>query len=178
MNRQTLSDALLLAGPVFGLTMNVIVQFTVFRAGWRGLLGSIVVGFFAGAGVAAGFVVAAAETSPLVLFDALALAVVVLVVYGAAGFAYFAFVNLGETSLRIRMLQLVADAPRGLTVADILAVYNDRDLFAIRLGRMAENDQALIIGDRFYPRRSVLFTASVVLEFLKRLLYGARRKHL
>ena len=114
--------------------------------------------------------------SPTTALDALALAIVVMAIYNAAGFSHFCFVNLGETSLRIFILQMVMEAPQGLDLSEILDAYNDQHLIAIRLRRIADNGQARLSNGIFYPRRSLLFAASTILELLKRMLYGRPRQ--
>jgi len=172
MEPQILSDALLLAAPAIGTVANIAFQFTLYRMTRSTLMISIMAGLGAGCAVTAAFVALALFLSPPTIVDGCALALSVFVIYGAAGMTYFSLINLGETSLRIRMLQLLLDSPNGLTLPEILAIYDDKKLIATRLRRMAENRRAILIDGVVYPRRSVLFAASWVLELLKRLLYG------
>lgn len=172
MQSQIISDALLLAAPALGTVANIIFQFTLYRASRGALLMSIVVGLGAGAAVTIVVIIFALFQAPTEIFDGVALTVSVFFIYGGAGLAYFCLINLGETSLRIRMLQLILDSPNGLTVPEILAIYNDETLVAVRLQRMAEYRRAVLIDGVFYPRRSLLFAASWASELLKRLLYG------
>jgi len=174
MEAQILSDALLLAAPAVGAMANIVVQFSLCRIARYRLPASIIAGLGAGAAATSAMVAMALLLAPPPLLDGAALALSVLVIYGAAGMAYFGLINLGETSLRIRMLQLLMDSPDGLTLPEILMTYDDKDLTATRLRRMAENRRAVLIDDVVYPRRSVLFAASWGLELLKRLLYGRR----
>ena len=80
--------------------------------------------------------------SPPNALDGLALAVVVMLIYSAARFAQFCFVNLGETSLRIRMLQMVMEAPQGLDISDLLeagsqpALMGDLKLHTLDIGEV------------------------------------------
>lgn len=172
MHSQIVCDILLLVAPALGIVANVAVQFTLHWTGRYSLLISVIAGFAAGAAVTVGFTTLALFQSPSTFLDGFALAISVLLVYGAAGMAYFCLINLGETSLRIRMLQLLLDSPNGLTLPEILAIYDDKKLIVTRLRRIAENRHASFIDGVFYPRRSVLFIASWAIELLKRLLYG------
>ena len=167
-------DGLLLAAPVFGTMGNVIVQFTLRRTSRFALLLSIIVGLGAGCIVTVVILALALFLMPTTIIDGLALTFSVMTIYAAGGMAYFCLINLGETSLRIRMLQLLLVSPAGLTVPEILSIYDDATLAAIRLQRLTDNKQATFKEGLFYPRRSVLFAASWGLELLKRLLYGAR----
>jgi hypothetical protein len=174
MKLDILSDALLLAAPAVGTVANVVVQFALCRVARYRLSISIIAGLGAGAAVTSATVALALFLLPPTILDGCALTLSVFVIYGAAGMAYFCLINLGETSLRIRILQLVLDSPGGLTLPEILTVYDDRELIATRFRRMTENRRALVIDDVVYPRRSVLFAASWGLDLLKRLLYGVR----
>jgi len=174
MEPQIVSDALLLAAPAVGTAANIVVQFALCRMARYTVPASIVAGIAAGGAVACAVLALALFVSPPAVLDMLGLALAVIAIYGAAAMAYFCLINLGETSLRIRMLQLVMDAPEGLTWREILAIYDDEELVASRLRRMAEHRRALVVDDVIYPRRSVLFAASWGLELLKRLLYGRR----
>jgi len=171
MEPQILSDGLLLAAPAVGTVANIATQFSLCRMAQYRLMTSIIVGLGAGCAVTAAFIALAMFLLPPTILDGVALALSVFVIYGAAGMAYFSLVNLGETSLRIRMLQLLLDSSNGLTLPEILAIYDDKELIATRFRRMAENRRAILIDDVVYPRWSVLFAASWVLELLKLLLY-------
>jgi hypothetical protein len=106
--------------------------------------------------------------------DALALAVSVLIVYSAAGMVLFAIVNLGETSLRIRMMRMLLEAPGGISRDELMASYDDRALVVIRLQRLADNGQARVANDVYYSRLSLLFVAAAAIRLTKRLVYGRR----
>src|SRR5262245_47864284 len=104
MEPQVLSDALLLAAPAIGTLANIAMQFTLYRMARSRLMMSIMAGLGAGSAVTVAFVALALFLTPPTILDGLALALSVFVIYGAAGMAYFSLINLGETSLRIRML--------------------------------------------------------------------------
>jgi hypothetical protein len=175
MNGSTLSDLLLLAAPLVGAAVNILTQLTLAKAvPSKTLLGVIVAGFAVG-GIAALIVAAIALSITLpALRDVLALAATELIVYGAVGLVLFALINLGETSLRIRMLWHLMDAPAGLTEADLLNIYDDTALIAIRLKRIKDNHQTGFTEGVYYPRRSLLFVAASVVRLLKRLIFGSR----
>src|SRR5438105_4588052 len=116
------ADYWLLAAPVAGTAVNIAAQLVLARimSGQRLLL-LIVIAFAIGL-VASGAMTLHAlglgDAGPL---DALALAASVLFVYGAAGLVLFAIINLGETSLRIRMMRLLLDAPVGVKREELVA---------------------------------------------------------
>ena len=68
------------------------------------------------------------------------------------GIVIFAVINLGETSLRIRMLGKLMDSPSGMSRNDLVTDYNDRALLDIRLRRLREKGQAKFVDGTYYSR--------------------------
>jgi hypothetical protein len=169
------ADYWLLAAPLAGSAVNVISQIIVARmlSGERLVL--IIVAAFCAGLVATGAMIGfALSMADLPTFDALGLAASVLIVYSAAGFVLFAIVNLGETSLRIRMMRVLLDNPGGITRDELLASYDDRALIAVRLQRLRDNMQARVVDGIYYSRPSFLFFAAAGIRLLQRMLYGKR----
>ena len=110
------ADYWLLAAPLVGGAVNVAAQIIVARmlSGERLLL--IIVGsFFAGLIATGAMIGIALSGADLSVLDRLGLVSSVLLVYFAGSFVLFAIVNLGETSLRIRMMRSLMDNPAGLS---------------------------------------------------------------
>jgi len=178
MTREGTADLLLITAPFAGFVINILGQFILTRLMRLRLLSSIFVAFTAG-GIACFVALAIAlfiHAQPML--DKLALSASVLLVYSAAGFVSFAVINLGETSLRIRMMRLILENPDGLTAAEILTRYNDALIVSVRLRRMVDNRQVTVSGDALYPRRSVLILAVGGIWFLQWLTYGGRQGRL
>jgi hypothetical protein len=102
------------------------------------------------------------------------LAASVLLVYCAASFVLFAIVNLGETSLRIRMMRVLLDNPAGLSREELIASYDDRALITVRLQRLQDNTQARVVDGVYYSRPSLFFFGAAVIRLLQRIVYGRR----
>jgi hypothetical protein len=169
------ADYWLLATPVVGAVLNVAAQVVLARLypGQR-LLVVIVIAFGIGLAGAGAMMAHALRLEGLTALDAVALAVSVLIVYSAAGTVLFAIVNLGETSLRIRMMRMLLEAPDGISRDDLMASYDDRALVVVRLQRLADNGQARVVDDVYYSRLSILFLAAAGIRLAKRLVYGRR----
>ncbi len=151
--------------------VNVVVQMVVHRT-TKGYVRSFLVGFVAGlavllageglrrAGHATGFLAAAV----VIAADGL--------LYACACFLYFGFVNVGESSIRMRLLrELSRMAPPALE-ADLLTTYNDRMILQIRLGRMVRNGQVTFVDGRYHVQSGVLVRIAAVVFGLKMLLLG------
>jgi hypothetical protein len=169
------ADYWLLCAPAAGIAINVAAQLVLARLlpSWR-LLPLLVVAFAFGLAAAGSVVVHALWSAGYSTIDAAALAASVLVVYGAAGLVLFAVVNLGETSLRIRMMRILLNAPQGVKRADLIASYDDRALIAVRLQRLHDSAQVRVADGVYYARPSILFMAAAGIRLAKRVIYGRR----
>jgi hypothetical protein len=164
-----------LAAPLAGSAANLIAQVAFARilSGERLVL-VIIAAFCAGlvaTGATIGFALSRTE---LPASDVLGLAASVVIIYFAAGFVLFAIVNLGETSLRIRMMRVLLDSPGGITRDKLLASYDDRALITVRLQRLRDNRQARVVDEIYYSRPSFLFFACAGIRLLQRIVYGKR----
>lgn len=95
--------------------------------------------------------------------------------YMCFSFWYFTALNLGETSIRLRMLDQISKRldplaknglPKGMTVEEVLVQ---------RLQRLEANRIIRFDGDRILFRWSIFFLACLPLVGLKRLFYGSVR---
>jgi hypothetical protein len=169
------SDYWLLIAPVVGGTINVAVQLLLARlfSGQRLVL--VIVGALgAGLAASAAMIVWALSRVGLPATDAIGLAASALGVYLAGSFVLFAIVNLGETSLRIRMMRVLLDNPEGVTRDDLVASYDDRALVSVRLDRLRDNAQARVVDDVYYSRPSFMFFGAAGIRLLQRMVYGRR----
>jgi len=170
------ADLILVLSPLAGGALNLASQLILARqfAGERLL--SVVAAAF-GLGFVATIVLALYGLSlgGSAFADAVALMLSVIIVYCAFGLVLFAIVNLGETSLRIRMMRILLGAPDGLSRAQLMSGYDDRKLVAIRLQRVLNKRQARYHDGVYYRRVSFLFAAAAGVGLLKWIIYGARR---
>ena len=169
------ADYWLLAAPLVGGAVNVAAQIIVARmlSGERLLL--IIVGsFFAGFIATGAMIGIALSGADLSVLDRLGLVSSVLLVYFAGSFVLFAIVNLGETSLRIRMMRSLMDNPAGLSREDLIASYDDRALITVRLQRLQDNTQARVVDGIYYSRPSFFFFGAAGIRLLQWIVYGRR----
>jgi hypothetical protein len=168
-------DYWLLAVPLVGSAVNVVAQIIFARMlGGERLLLAVIAAFCAGLVAAGAMTGSAFSTADLPALDRFGLTVSVLLVYCAASFVLFAIVNLGETSLRIRMMRVLLDNPAGILREDLIASYDDRALITVRLQRLHDNSQARVVDGVYYSRPSFLFFGAAVIRLLQRIVYGRR----
>src|SRR6516162_1419533 len=119
--------------PAVGGAANVAGQLVLARLFAGDRLVMIIVGALCmGLVVTAAMIGWAFSMADLPTADIVGLSVSGLMVYFAGSFVLFAIVNLGETSLRIRMMRMLLDNPGGITRADLIRSYDDRTLIAVR----------------------------------------------
>jgi len=167
------ADWIVVAAPVLGAAVNLVFQIGLVRLRGEWLLGSsLMVAFVGGALVTLAGMAAVWLSELPSLLDGIGLTITALAVYASAGFILFALVNLGETSLRVQMIDRLLQNPDGLRPAELLALQSDDALIEVRISRMKEAGQVRVVGERLYPRLSTLFLAAAGISLLKRLLFG------
>ena len=172
------TDLILLATPLFGASANVLFQIVLSRLFARGHLLSVIVAAFAiGCVLTVSIAVWALAGEQLPLMEAGALFLCVTIIYIASGFILFAIVNLGETSLRIRMLSRLMDKPFGLTKDKLIADYNDSTMINVRLHRLKDHGQVRFVNGIYYAKPSLLFLAVRAVRLLKVILYGSAPRY-
>jgi hypothetical protein len=173
MNPSTSTDILLLMAPAAGSIINFLAQLALVRisSGIK-LVIVVLVAFCIGASIVAALAAIAFSLTMTSLPDVLALTMTVFVIYSAASFILFALINLGETSLRIRMLALLMSAPNGLTELQLIQTYDNETLVRIRLDRLRANNGAGFVDGIYYPILSLPFVAAFIIRTAKRLIYG------
>jgi len=158
--------------PVLGLAVNVAVQVACMRwvPGMR-LLKSVFYGF--GAGILTVLSIElCVQTGVYVFTDHAPLLLVNILTYGALGYCYFHFINLGETARRIRMLRELYEAGRTLTKAELLERYNAKEIVTQRLDRMLGHGQIVEREGRYCIGNPTLLVMAVFMVLMKKLMLG------
>jgi hypothetical protein len=159
--------------PVIALTLNVAVQLMVARACRQGgLVRSIAAGFGAGlAGLLAlGACVAILQGGPW--HDRAAILLVNVGAYVALSFCFFAFLNLGVTSIRIRLFSELLHSRHGLSMEQVLSLYDYRKIIELRLERLLKRGQVIKRDGRYFLDSFVLWSIAAVVRSAKILVIG------
>jgi len=158
--------------PVIAVAVNAFVQVIVFRLR-RGAqyFRSIVEGVFAGA---VAFVILEAIFAARGLsFNRVATILLVdAPTYLALSYCAYSFVQLGQTSIRIRMYAEIAANPSGISVEEMNREYDDQGLIAVRLRRLTESGDIVEKDGRYYIGRNRFLHVSNILFGAKRFLLG------
>lgn len=167
-----------LLAPLLGLLACVLLHVLVSRGAPslprpRVLAGSVLAGLAVVGAMALVFLGRSpAWTSPV---DLLGSTAVWILAYLALAYCYvFGFYNLGESARRIRLLvELSGAGNKGLTLEELLAVYNARMIVEARLGRLLTGGQVVERGGRYFSKRSPMLYIAKTLSFMKVLFLGA-----
>jgi hypothetical protein len=84
---------------------------------------------------------------------------------------YFHYINIGEASLRIRILREVASAD-GCLPEQLLYAYNTRVVVEARMQRLLANGQLLCIHGRYYAGKRRMILVAKAFTVLRWLLLG------
>ena len=155
------------------LCTGIVQLLSVRLSGGRvGVVASLFVGFVAGLAflvLGEGFAVFRAGGT---LADNLALGLANGVLFVCLWYFYFHFINIGEASLRIRVLREAARFS-GRPIDDLLAVYNVRTVVGTRMERLVQDGQLVIIGEnRFGAGKPRMVVVAKAFSFLRWLLLG------
>jgi hypothetical protein len=161
------------AFPVVALIINMLGQLLIARMFPRGkFLQSVVAGF------GAGFIglVALAVSAHLLRSDpweeAGAIMVVDIGAYTALSYCFFCFINLSKTSLRLMIFKELQKAPSGLSMKEILALYNFHKIVELRLNRLVKKKHVVNRDGRYFLRGFLLWFIAKVVQGAKILVMG------
>lgn len=166
-------ELILVLAPLCSLLLNAVAQFGLYRYARFGLMGSIIGGLLVGAAALFGLTFWSFTLAPpLSALDILALSATMIAIYLGGCAVIFAVINLGETSLRIRMLQMLSESADGMRRSEIVEIYDDAALFEIRVDRLIERQQVTRVSDVLIIRSSTLSYIAALIAAFKWLLYG------
>lgn len=150
---------------------NVVTQILVHRA-TQGYVRSFFVGFALGLVVLLAGEALRLSSRPTSGLEAVVMIAADGLLYACAAFLYFGVVNVGESSIRVRLLRELGKSAGPASEKDLLRVYNDGIILRIRLGRMVRNGQVSLEGGRYRLRSRTLARIAAAVFGLKMLLLG------
>jgi len=158
--------------PLLSVLVNLIVQVFSFRY-WKGsnYFLTIMLGF--GVGLAAFVVMETLFLWEDFSTDHLLTALLVNTpIYICLAYCYYSFVQLGQTSIRIRLYAEIASKTDGLSAEEVAREYSDDSLVAVRIQRLVESGDLIDRNGAFFIGRSRLPLIGDILFAAKRFLLG------
>jgi hypothetical protein len=134
----------------------------------------LVIGCGCGLAATAAISLAALLWLHVTLANGLALAAVNLVAYLALAFGYFNFVNLNIASLRIRMIQELAESDGQLPVERLTGLYNTETVIEVRIDRLTRGGHLVERDGRYYSGKRRFLVVARIFDFLRWAILGQR----
>lgn len=94
------------------------------------------------------------------------------VIYTVASYCWFHYVNIGDASVRIRVLREIADAGRPLSRKEILDRYSAATIIDTRLERLVASEQLVESNGRYHLGKPRMILVAQVFDFLKFAVLG------
>jgi hypothetical protein len=164
---------LLALAPVIGLAVYCgthIVAARCFRG--RNPYPALAIGALAGLAATVAITLAACGRCAVPFIDTLALGGLNTVAFLAFAFGYFNFVNLTVASLRIRILEELADAGGRLPRAALLGRYGTASVADLRLERLVRGGHLVERNGRLHTGRLQFLLVARIFDGLRRLIFG------
>ncbi len=166
------AEILALANPILGTAVNVLIMCLIPRLfPATGYFRSVMAAF--GAGLAALLVLEGVRygVDSGDTFEFSVLLASNLAVYACLGFLFFNAVNVGEASIRVRILRELMAADGAIAEAELLSRYNDRTILSNRLARLLENGQIRRQDGRYFLEPGKLLLIAKLIRVVKYLLF-------
>lgn len=166
-------DLLFFLVPVSGLVLNAVLHVLLFKI-FRDLTIVLadVIAFF----IAIGAIIVA-NVSIGVVGDESGIETTIQTFSNVAffmvlGFLYFALINIGQSSLRIRVLSILTAHSDGLSPDEISEKYGNRDVVDLRLKRLLQNGQIREHNGTYFSAKPRLIYLALFFASFRRIIYG------
>jgi len=165
------------AAPVIGLATYCISQILIARiAPGRSPYHSLKLGFVCGLLGVTAIAGWGVSRMAVAVQDRIGYLVLDMLTYLALAFGYFNFVNLTVASLRIRLLEEIRAAGGALPAESLKAVYNSREVVAIRLQRLVQGGHLVEKDGRLHSGRLPFLIVARIFDGLHWFIFGPQGK--
>jgi hypothetical protein len=158
--------------PLAAVAINVLAQILAVRIGnGRHFLRAVMLGFFIGA---AALIVAQTIFPPASHpREAWFIAFFVnLPLYAALSYCFFSFILLGQSSIRIRLYDEIAQQRGGVAIEEIAREYDEPALVRMRLQRLTESGDIIESNGRYFIGRKRFVPFARAIFALKTFILG------
>ncbi len=98
-----------------------------------------------------------------------------LPLYCGLWYGYFHFINIGEASIRLRILDILKkNEGRPVSREKIYSLYNAEEIIRLRLERMTLSGQINLINGRYYLGRRRLILVIGIFQLIQRVVMGTK----
>ena len=168
------SRPLVALAPVIGLAVYCICHVMAARTiRGRNPYPALAVGALAGLVVTITITLVACGRDSTAVTDTLALVAINTVASLAFAFGYFNFVNLTVASLRIRILEELADSGGRLTRAELLERYGTASVADVRLERLVGGGHLVERNGRLHTGRLQFLVVARIFDAIRAVIFGS-----
>lgn len=168
------SPHLIVASPFAALVVNMLSQILLLRrSAGSHYMRSMLAGFSSGA-IALCIAEIFIAPHPPNLLDCMAEFAVRALSYGGLSYCYFHFVNLGQSSIRVRIYSDLVDNPLGLEIETLNQEYNESTLVTSRLQRLTSSGDIIERDGVYFVGKHRLVIVARILFFAKQLILGKK----
>jgi hypothetical protein len=170
-------DYLRVATPLLALGITALVQILVARTRLRrGVMRSFFAGFGAGLASLLALCVWVDFRQSTPWHEAAANMVVNVGTYMALSFCFLSFLNLGNTSIRIRIFSELQPSGSGLSIENLLSLYDYKQIIKLRLDRLLSSKQVIERDGRYFLVGYALWCIAWVTYSTRRVVLGKGRE--
>ncbi len=170
--------AWLAVAPILGLAAYCLAHVVACRSLQRGPYFPLMLGCGCGLAATIAISLAALLWTRCGAADGLALAGLNLATYLALSFGYFNFVNLNIASLRIRMLQELAESGGRMPVDRLAALYDTETIIGLRIDRLTRGGHLVERQGRYYSGKRRFLIVARIFDLLRWAILGQQRARL
>jgi hypothetical protein len=166
-------DYLRVATPLLALGITTLVQLSVARTRLgRGLIRSYFAGFGAGLASLLAFCAWVELRQGTPWYEAAANTVVNVGTYLALAFCFLSFLNLGNTSIRIRIFRELQQSGGRLSIENLRSLYDYNQIIEMRLNRLLSGKQVIERDGRYFLVSHALWWIAWVVSSTRRVVLG------
>lgn len=98
-------------------------------------------------------------------------------IYSLYSYGYFHIINIGESSIRIRILNEINQAGGSFSRSEVLNKYNANDIVQNRIKRLTRDEQIIRRNDHYFIGKSHLLLVAKIFQILKKIVFGEGNFH-
>jgi hypothetical protein len=161
--------------PFIGLTVSIITQFVGLRSFakisfYKSVFVGLIFGLLSVIGLEVYFFIIENRDA----IDLVAISIVNIFCFIVMQSCFFLIINTGVSALRVRFLDELSRAEKGLTVEEIIERYNPKEITQKRIEKLSAAKQIFCKENRYFVNRGLILLVAKVFDNMKFLIFGKR----
>jgi hypothetical protein len=163
-----------IVNPLIALVFNVLIQIISVRYIKISLLKSLIFGFIIGFLFLLGTYLYGYYAAEQLAVEFWSLSIVNFLTYSALGYCYAHFINLGEGARRIRIVKELYKSEAGLTLDELLKIYDSRQMIENRIDRLVSGGQIILRNNRYFIGKPIMLYIARIIVLMKLIVMGKK----